>query len=222
MPKKVEFVGEGPTDIGKDEPNGGISGIVPILVHKPCGNPASLRVVRRTYASLQQRGGIAKKARFAKTQAVYNQSDGVVFVVDTEGDSPRQKRNELAEARDEKHPDLPMAIGVAHPCIEAWLLADAETIGCASAQVPNKPEELPSPKKDPKNNPKKALADCVGSRKLLSANEAWEIARSIDDLRVIEIACPEGFAPFATEIRDRILPIFIDSSDNAESSKPDI
>ena len=220
MSKKVEFIGEGTTDIGKDEPNGEISGVVPILVHKLCGNPSSMCVVRKPYPFLEK-GGLYRKAKLAKMRAFYDGSDGIVFVVDTEGDPPRKKKDELAKARDEKHQDFPMAIGVAHPCIEAWLLADARSLGCASDQVPNKPEELPAPKKDPKNNPKKALADCIRSRKLLSANEAWEIARSIDDLRVVEIACPLGFAPFATEIRDRILPIFIDSSDNAESSGSD-
>ena len=220
MSKRVEFIGEGPTDIGKDEPNGGISGVVPILVHKLCGSPSSLRVVRKTFASLQK-GGLERKVGFAKTQAVYNRSAGVVFVVDTEGDHPGKKRDELAKARDAKHLAFPMAIGVAHPCIETWLLADARQLRRASDQVPNQPEKLPAPNQDQNKNPKIVLADCVGLKKAdLSAAEKWSIARSITDVTVIETACPEGFAPFAAEIRDRIAPIFNASSDNVDSSVP--
>ena len=229
MHKTVEFIGEGPTDFGKDDSNGGISGVVPIFVHKICGHPASLRVVRKTYATLQQKGGLAKKAGYAKQQAFYNGSAGVVFVVDTEGDSPKTKRENLEKARDAIDLDIPMAIGVAHPCIEAWLLADARAIARGTRKsirpelVPADPEKLPAPNKNRKNNPKIVLADCVGLKQSqLSSADLWAIARSIKNLTIVETACPEGFAPFAAEIRERIKPIFTDSSQNEGASKPDL
>ena len=214
----IEVIGEGRTDVGvlktagKIEAESPTSGVVPVLLHKLCGRPTEMRVIRGSVAHLQK-GGLKHKVRFAKVQAFYSGRDGVVFVVDTEGEKPDRKRREMAEGRDEKLADYPAAIGVAHPCIEAWLLADAPAIarglGLSNApQVPQEPEALPAPQKGSSNDPKIVLARCAGQRTPLSSSDTTKIASAIEDPTVIEKKCPVGFAPFAAEVRERIAPLF--------------
>jgi hypothetical protein len=213
----IEVIGEGKTDVGPLKTPGRIElpteGVVPILLHKLCGRPTEMRVIRRSFADLQRKGGLDRKVAFEKVQAPISGYDAVVFVVDTEGERPDRKRKVMAAGRDEKLPDYPMAIGVAHPCIEAWLLADAPAIarglGLSDVpQVPQEPEALPAPWKGSGNDPKNELARCAGRGKPLSSSDTTKIARAIEDPSVIEKNCPLGFAPFAAEVRERIAPLF--------------
>ncbi len=124
----IEIIGEGKTDVGGAE--GKVErpehGVVPILTHKLCGRPDSMRVKCRRPPHLQGKK-LWQKVQFAKLQAYNNGSAGMVFVVDTEGDHPRQLK-ELEKGRDSKLAEYPSAVGVAHPCIEAWLLTNDKAI----------------------------------------------------------------------------------------------
>jgi hypothetical protein len=213
----IEVIGEGKTDVGPLKTPGRIElpteGVVPILLHKLCGRPTEMRVIRRSFADLQRKGGLDRKVAFEKVQAPISGYDAVVFVVDTEGERPDRKRKVMAAGRDEKLPDYPMAIGVAHPCIEAWLLADAPAIarglGLSNApQVPQEPEALPAPQKRSSNDPKIVLARCAGQQNPLSSSDTTKIAIAIENPAVIERKCPVSFAPFAAEVRERIRPLF--------------
>jgi len=173
-----------------------------------------MRVVRKAYQFLEGKGSW-QKVRFAKRQARYNGSAGTVFVMDSEGDSKdlAAKRTQLEKGRDHELPDFPMAVGVAHPCIEAWLLADAKAIQKAFAlpqvpQVPPEPEKCPAPRRDEKSNPKAILARAAGLQRLLSAEEKDGIARAMNDMDLVCERCPEGFAPFAAEVKTHIRPLF--------------
>ncbi len=77
----IEIIGEGKTDIGKghDRPEPPTRGVVPILVHRLCGEPGSMQVRRKPMTHLQGKG-LWQKVAFAKRQAYYNRSAGVVFV----------------------------------------------------------------------------------------------------------------------------------------------
>ena len=147
----IEVIGEGIADIGSGEKSDlPDSGVVPILVHKLCGKPARMRVKRRPFAFLVGKK-LPQKVQFAKRQASLNKSQGAVFVVDSEG-APKElkaKRGDLEEGRGRELPDFPMAIGVAHPCIESWLLAAPDAIRrglelAATPRVPEEPEKLPA------------------------------------------------------------------------------
>ena len=168
-PTEIYFFGEGRTDLGEG-PDGGPpdSGVLPILVHALCGKPRMMAVSRRRFAHLQGKG-LWQKVRFAKHQARRGGA-GAVFVVDSEGDDKTCKAagDQMRKGRDAVLASFPMAIGVAHPCIEAWLLADASAIRrgldlTSSPVVPDKPEELPAPRLDKGRNPKRALAEAAGS-----------------------------------------------------------
>ena len=211
----VEIVGEGKTDIG--ETSGAESpstGVLPILVHALCGKPQGMRVKRKRYEHLQK-GSLERKANFARRQARYNGSDGVVFVVDSEGGEKerKDKKRDLERGRDTASDAVPMAIGVAHPCIEAWLLADPAAIRRAcrlgsDPQVPSAPEQLSAPRCDANQNPKTALRRAARTRHPVEAAVMWRMAASIQDLDVLRNGCPLGFAPFAAEVGQRIRSLF--------------
>jgi hypothetical protein len=164
---------------------------------------------------LQDRGtgkGLWQKVRFARRQAYYNQSNGAVFVMDSEGDLEGRKA-ELTNGRDAGPASLPMAVGVAHPCIESWLLADAGAIHRAmntaeTPEVPDDPENLPAPSNSRQKNPKTELARAANSRKLLAAKQKDAIAKKLNDMILVRTRCPLGFAPFADEVEEHIHPLF--------------
>jgi hypothetical protein len=214
----LEICGEGKTDIGDiapparkpTTPEPPTEGAVPVLVHKLCNEPDELRVVRRALPFLEGKK-LWQKVKFVKRTALCNGSAGAVFVMDSEGDHPRRIA-ELTKGRDSAFPKFPMAIGVAHPCIEAWLLADpaaiARSLGLpVPPEVPEDPEALPAPQKNSAQNPKTVLARCV-NRSAIAAKEAVKIARGITDLDLLRQRCPIGFAPFAREVEERIAPLF--------------
>ena len=123
----IDVIGEGRADVGREpQPKRLDEGIVPILTHKLCGKPANMRVVTRPFATLQGKG-LDKKVQFAKRQAFYSRRNGAVFVMDSEGDLAG-RRSKMVEGRDRELPSFPMAIGIAHLCIEAWLLSDPMAI----------------------------------------------------------------------------------------------
>jgi hypothetical protein len=212
----IEVLGEGVADIGSGE-NSDLpdSGIVPILLHKLCGKPALMRVKRGRFAHLQGKK-LPQKVQFAKRQAFYNRSHGAVFVVDSEGGLKelKAKRGDLEDGRGRELPDFPMAIGVAQPCIESWLLTAPEAIRrglelAATPQVHDAPENLPAPCQDRRSNPKTMLAAAAGrSGGRVSADEMDKIVAAINDFAQLRTRCPLGFAPFADDVERRIRPLF--------------
>ena len=217
----LEICGEGRTDIGnvisptksRTEPQPPTEGVVPVLLHKLCGEPATMRVVRRAVPHLQGKG-LWQKVKFAKQTALYNRSAGAVFVMDSEGNH-RRRLAELSRGCDAAYGEFPMAVGVAHPCVEAWLLADplaiARALGLSNAvAVPSNPENLPAPQANRAHNPKTVLAMCAerSERSAISSREATLIALAITDLAALRNRCPVGFEPFAQEIEERIAPLF--------------
>lgn len=166
-------------------------------------------VHRRPVAHLEGRG-LAKKVELAKRTARIAHR-ALVFVVDSDGDLSKLKQ--LKKGRDRGHANVPTAVGVAHPCIEAWLLADAHAIrramGLASKpDVPAQPESLPADRDD-RQHPKRLLAGCAGSGNPdLKADDKVKIARAIRSLDVVRTRCPLSFAPFAAEVEAHIKPLF--------------
>jgi hypothetical protein len=168
--------------------------------------------VRRAIPYLQGKG-LWQKVKFAKQTALYNRSAGAVFVMDSEGNH-RGRLAELSRGRDAAYSEFPMAVGVAHPCVEAWLLVDSLAIARAlglsnSVVVPSNPESLPAPQANRAHNPKTVLAMCA-ERSAISSREATQIALAITDLAALRNRCPVGFEPFAQEIEERIAiaPLF--------------
>ncbi len=218
----IEFFGEGSTDVGKTKPEPSLadSGVVPILTRRLCLDPPHIRVRNLPYMFLQKKLERWQKTRWAKRNSFYNGSAGCVFALDSEGDQ-KSVRDELTKGRDSELPDFPMAIGVAHPCIEAWLLSDASAIrrGLGLQQrpaVPANPESLPAPQIDRTNNPKTALAACNINNRHPNLAEKSAIAEYLG-LKMAESVCP-SFAAFTAEVQERIAPLF--SAPESEPTSP--
>jgi len=213
----IEVFGEGKTDVGHDpKPQPPRNGVVPILLHTLCGRPKAMLVIRHGIPFLQQKGGgkgLWQKVRFAKRQACYRRSHAAVFVADSEG-AFKQKKADLEKGRDHELPNFPMAVGVAHPCIEAWLLADGRAIQRGLGldgppSVPQEPEALAAPCRDRRNNPKTVLARAAGAASGdLSVADKERIASEMNDPALVATRCPTGFAPFALEVEQHIHPLF--------------
>lgn len=215
----VEVFGEGVTDVGLERklqrPE---HGVVPILVHRLCGRPKRMRVKCYTKLFFEKLdvnggGGYQQKAAGFRKMVFRNDSHAAVFVVDSDGDL-EGKTAELREGRDAGPSDVPMAVGVAHPCIESWLLADGTAIRRGlklerTPDVPQEPEELPAPREDRKKNPKTILARIARSRnKELSADEKDDVALAMNDMDLVGERCPRGFGPFADEVQRWVRPLF--------------
>ena len=202
----IDIIGEGKTDY---------DAVVPVLLHKLCGEPRNMDCNCRKFSHLEG-DGFKKKFVLAKRRASLCGSAGVVAVVDSEGTTTDMKKllRKMKKARDQERTDFPMAVGVAQPCIEAWLLTDATAIQLALnlshfPKIPNNPEKLPAPRKNKENSPKKTLAKAAGVRKdELSVKQKEAIARAINDLQLLREKCSAGFRPFADEVEGRIKPLF--------------
>lgn len=201
----IDIVGEGKSDLGRgdDLPGRPSSGVVPVLVHRLCNEPESMQVRRRPLPFLQEKG-LWKKVRFAKRQGFYAGSAGLIFVLDTEGNHPGVL-NELRRGRDSVLLEYPTVVGVAHPCIGAWLLSDGAAISRAmnlvrEATIPPNPESLPAPCKDRSNSPKAVLSRCAGQNRHLASYEMTCIVKETQDLSVMRNRCPTSFSPFADEV----------------------
>lgn len=207
----IEFFGEGKTDLGVGaRPTPPTSGVVPILVHRLCDCPSQMLAKRRPFAFLQGKT-LAQKVRFAKRQAYYNRSAGAVFVMDSEGDDRKRRdvQEEMAKGRDQEQPTFPLAIGVAQPCIEAWLLVDERAIRrsvriAGPLALPVEPESLPAPCRSETANPKAVLAGW-GVR---SAAQKDAIAAAMNDMELLIQRCPNGFGSFAQKVQQHIGPLF--------------
>lgn len=212
-PIVIEFFGEGKTDLGLGvKPTTPTSGVVPILVHRLCDCPSQMLAKRRPLAFLQGKN-LAQKVRFAKRQAYYNRSAGAVFVMDSEGDDRKRLavQEEMARGRGQEQPTFPLAIGVAQPCIEAWLLVDEQALRrsvpiAGPLTLPTEPELLPAPCRSETDNPKAVLARW-GVR---SAAQKDAVAAA-NDIGLLTQRCPHGFGGFAQEVDQHIRPLFSDT-----------
>ena len=222
----IEIYGEGKTDVGQEDatPQPPDKGVITILVATLCGKPARMLVKRYGSPSMMKllpdtlsadatASWLSRKVRLAKQEARRHGSAAAVFVVDSDGYYTK-RRDDLGKGRDSVLPDFPMAVGVAHPCIEAWLLSDAAAIqrglGLPEApQVPAEPEKLPGKSREDRGRLKETLTRAVGLQKAdLSAKEKNRIAREMNDMNIPRRRCPQGFGPFADEVDRYIRPIF--------------
>ncbi len=223
---RIDIYGEGKTDVGDRQNADGLSlpnqGVIPILVYRLCGEPPRMRVRRYGMPfQMKAKGGLQEKSRLAKMQSRDQKADALVFVVDADGDDAfrKAKWDQLDTGRNRVPNGPPMAVGVAQPCIEAWLIVhfwpkSAPTTGGASLSGPSNvlasyssPEDLPGDSAD-SAHPKRVLAALRNQQTQdLDAKEKWEIARQVD-LQEIEQKCPKSFLPFAQEVHGNIAPLF--------------
>jgi hypothetical protein len=226
---KVLILGEGPTDLGRAEIDGTLQleGALPILVRKLISDPSSetpIEIRGIEYKKLRLFGGVSGKRRSSKgyvnkLRALIGlregrEADAIVAVVDRDGERFNDRIDDLNDGREElSRAGKACAVGMTIEELEAWLLADEKALRIAledeSIQRQPDPEKLSA--RDEKNdrNPKGRL-----ERLMVAALEGEipqsdfpehyaAIAREID-LAVLDQRCPEGFGPFAQQVRELV------------------
>lgn len=215
----IDIVVEGKADGGflNDKPEIPDKGIVTLFVHRLCHSSPHMRVRRLRVPFLLNCHKPWRRVLQAKDRAAIAKSAALVYVVDTEstdGTVLNRLRKSHQTPPKSKHDTFRAAIGFSHPCIEAWLLADALAIcrgACVSSMpvTPGDPESLPgAPKNAPGKFYKRHLADLAKQdTDDLSAKTKWRIVNEIDDLQVVRTKCP-SFDHFATEVGTHLAPLF--------------
>lgn len=208
----IEVVGEGKAD----------AEVLPIILQMVGSVTCEIR--HRQFNFLQKGKGREQKVKFAKLQAFYNGALALVFVLDSEGDLSVVTRDMVA-GRKATCPDFPTAIGIAHPCLESWLLYDASAIrrGLGLLQrptVPTDPESLPAPCHNRNHNPKTALAAFATSPTAdLSTAIKGQIASHTDWQFVEQNSV--SFRNFVLELRQFIQPLFLSPSSSESTPSTD-
>lgn len=141
-----------------------------------------------------------RKLKFAASQARSRGLNGLVAVADQDKTSRNERRNALMEARqnlaDEGYP-LPVAVGVANPHVDAWLLDDAAAVRTGL----NLPVESAIPSAGKMKYPKDNLDELIQQSDFEEVSKALEsISAQVQEARC-QNADKTGFRDFATDCR---------------------
>jgi hypothetical protein len=133
----------------------------------------------------------------------------VVVLVDRDRRDNRETIAPLRAGRDAAARDsnIPCVVGQAVESFDAWMVADGKAIGAAggSSSISHpKPEQLQG-KEGTGDHPKDLAARIFGGSQGLGAKYAQVAA--VVSIDVLKKACPDGFAPFAKEVEERLLPV---------------
>ena len=107
-------------------------------------------------------------------------------------------------------PDFPMAVGVAHPCIESLAIGRRRRPFAAAWILPRRrpfprsPRQLPAPCQDRDHNPKTVLREhreaCEQGK--LGGREKDRIAAAMNDISLLRKRCPLGLRALRRRSRD--------------------
>ena len=186
---------------------------LPRLVHRLLSSPTDMAYVCGRFPDVPPVHGrgakYARKVRSAIRRARQRQCDVVAIAIDRDRRANATTIVPLREGRDAMaHAGFPpCAVGMAVEAFDAWMIADGKALKAAGGDPtkghPN-PEKL-NGKEGTSRHPKDLATEAFGGKAGLARNYA-AVAKHVD-LALLEKACPEGFAPFAAEVRERIGPV---------------
>lgn len=116
----------------------------------------------------------------------------LVLLGDRDSDRSRKKPLERAQAYGDSR--LPRSIGLAVEKFDAWFLADETALSRVLARPVERQRE-PERIRDPKQQCQH-LVD-----RQMSLTDFYRKAAASMDLAILEVRCPEGFAPFLNRLR---------------------
>jgi hypothetical protein len=219
---KVLFIGEGNHDIGPAGERWGeprpAAGVVPGLARRVCGaiSAESVALAWREIARFSPRVGKGFEAKVAAALLLAARRfdcAGTVCVADRDGDEDRlpAMRRGKQQGLDALGVAHAAAVGVAVESIEAWTLgaptALAEELGMPVGRVrsalPRKHVEALRESSEREDYRPKAALERIAALAGRDGGTALRCAvaeRSSPE--EVEASCPEGFAPFARELRE--------------------
>lgn len=193
---KLLVFGEGPNDVGKPgslPESGTLQRLISLVLQNIEVSYERMQIMH--LGPRRSKGGFQEKVRLAFREAELRNSDALVYVVDQDGDAKREEK--LKKARDQQATSIPSAVGVAIKTIEAWLLADETAIAKAFSS------ETPSTTKNPEklSDPKQILQGRLDKIDVwANYSEMYADLAGNTRIEVLRKRCPNGFAPFETEL----------------------
>ncbi len=141
----------------------------------------------------------------------------LAVVVDRDREPDSERIDALQAGRDSvKGSGLPpCAVGTPIETFDAWMICDAEAIAAAGGdpdKAPSAPESLTG-KKGSVEHPKTVANRVFGTSGGTGLGEKYADVAAKIDLRLLDRSCPQGFAPFAAEVRERIGPVVKGAAD---------
>jgi len=213
--RRIAVFSEGRHDLGSEldvELDRSALPALPRLVDRRIDQPDDTVYVCRSFHKTKRvLGGttpkLAKKVARALREASGGKFSSVVIVVDRDRDPDRTRQ--LRQGRDllEYQGLPPCAVGTAVETFDAWMIADpnaVEAAGGDKGKCHASPESLDGTE-DRGRHPKSYAAAAFGGVDGLSVKYA-AVARHLR-IDYLERCCPQGFAPFAAEVRERIGPV---------------
>ena len=229
---RVLVMGEGPHELGPVPPDAdrkawaleqGRLPALPLLVSRLLQRSAGVayfarqtgRKKQHVHRNLRKRtppalSGRAKRVLWAIRAASRDEFDALAYVVDRDRADGEASVADLNEGREAAGAGaaVPCALGVAVETFDAWMICDAEAIDKAGGK-PGKahanPESLD--RKEGSGNHPKDVADAIfDTRRGTGLGPNYAAVAEHVDLPGLERACPQGFGPFAEEVRERIGP----------------
>jgi len=180
---------------GEHELRGALEALVRKLVLQPVECDPK-KVTDREFRVHPGKGrGFFKKALRCMQWAKEHQYEGVVLVVDRDGDTSRSRQ--FDEAQESPLPEIRRALGVAVETFDAWMLADEQALsyvlGSTIQRLPD-PEGMKEPKAVCTN-----LRDAA--RLSLGLADLYHVLAGAIQVAVLENRCPQGFGVFAQRVR---------------------
>jgi len=182
------------------------------LVHRLLNQPARVRYRMGRFIEIEHARGkgdaFEKKTKAAILKARSLGFRAVVIVRDKDRKALAARLAPLARGRDAAATgQVACAVGLAVETFDAWMICDGKAVGTAggdgSRSHPD-PESLDGQESTGRHAKDRAV-ELFGSADVLTKRYA-QVAACVD-LSLLAKCCPQGFAPFATEVRQRIGPV---------------
>ena len=214
--RRILVLGDGEYDLGpalgKESGPEGLFAL-PRLVHRLLGDPRDVAYTCQRFPTIPPVHGrgakYTRKAQSAIRQAAQQRYHAITIVIDRDRKRDAKTIVPLRQGRDalEHTAFPPCAVGMAVEAFDAWMIADGKAIKAAGGDPTRghpAPENLDG-NEGTGGHPKDVAAQVFSGKGGLAANYAAVAEHA--DLALLARACPQGFEPFAEEIRERIAPV---------------
>ena len=190
---------------------------LPRLVHRLLGEPKGVQFACHPLKNVGPVHGLgsklAKKVIRAIRMADKQGAAGAIVAVDRDRRPDSERIVELRKGRDKALEDRSLnvscAVGSPVEAFDAWMIADGKAmaaVGTPATPNPHASPESLAGKPGSDQHPKDHACTQLGGGAELGRAYAV-IARQVD-LSFLERACPQGFRPFADEVRANLWPLF--------------
>ncbi len=226
---KIVVVGEGEWDVGGTCEGEDYQGDIPLIIRqilKEYGCHKRFSIIpwalndKELFGRLQPKPGAdirARKLERAIGKALSEPArDAFVFVIDGRTTEMNHLRRALKTVITdyENRTQMKIVIGLAIQEIEAWLLADPQTLAAAFGtwaqnRVDGRPEDLDDPKQEWLHLLGMAL-ERSRQDDGIEVNHVERRTLGIEAMRPyhVSLRCPNGFKPFREDIRKELIPLF--------------